>query len=450
MLRDEAIPAAIEAGTWAGELHLVRSDGREFPVSLVLIANRSADGDVAFISAIGRDLTEHKALEQRLHQARTMEAIGRLAGGIAHDFNNLLTSIIGHSDLLLRHLEDDQTRTDAEEIKAAGQRAAALTNQLLAFSRRQVLQPRPLDLNTLIADLSEHLTEMAGDRIELAMQLDTSLGRVKADPVQLQEIIVSLVENACDAMPDGGRLTICTAHFDVGLTPDAVRHLDFLEPGPYAVLSVIDSGCGMDEETLTRIFEPFFSTKKEVKGIGLGLPTVYGIIKQSGGDIWVESAPGQGTTVKVYLPAVEQELDAGPEAQSVDESRTDTRTILLAEDEPAVLKLAARVLRSRGYNVLQARDGVEALEIQQAHPGHIDVLITDVIMPRLGGAELAERLLGSRPDTRVIYISGYTDNKTVRDMMANKDMAFLRKPFTPQALLQLARRVLNEEQRRTA
>ena len=449
-LRDEAIPTAIQKGSWTGELHFARTHGREFPVSLVLIANRTPEGEVAFISGVARDLTDHKALEQRLQQARTMEAIGRLAGGIAHDFNNLLTSIIGHSDLLLRHLPDDQHRTDLEEIKAAGQRAAALTHQLLAFSRRQVMQPRPLDLNAIIADLDLRLEEMAGDKIQVVVELDSSLGRVKADPVQLQEIIVSLAENACDAMPVGGRLTIRTAHFDVGLTPEAVRHLDFLEPGPYAVLSIIDNGCGMDEDTLSRIFEPFFSTKKEVKGIGLGLPTVYGIVQQSGGDIWVESAPGKGTTVTVYLPAIEEQHDARTGAEPIDESLGDQRTILLAEDEPAVLTLAARVLQSGGYTVLQARDGVEALEIQQAHPGHIDMLITDVVMPRLGGAELAQRLRKSRPNTRVIYMSGYTDNKTVRDMMANKEVAFLRKPFTPSALLELARRVLSEARRKSA
>lgn len=439
-MRDQVLPAAIRDGYWSGEVKFRARDGREIPVSMVIVAHRTADGRVDHLSTIARDLTDQKTLEERLRHAQTMEAIGRLAGGIAHDFNNLLTSIIGHCELVLRNLRDEQARPDIEEIRDAGQRAAALTNQLLAFGRRQILQPRLIDLNTLIADLGPRLREMVGDRIQLTTVLDGGLRRVKADPVQLEEIIVSLVENACEAMPAGGSLSIETAHAD--LKPDTARQLGLSQPGTYAVLAVVDRGCGMDEETLTRIFEPFFSTKKEVKGTGLGLATVYGIVKQSGGDIWVKSKPDHGTTVMIYLPAVEEEVEAAKPTERVEEPAATGGTVLLVEDEPAVLSLAARVLRGRGYEVLQARDGSEALQVHEEHEGPIDILITDVVMPKLGGPELVGRLQKVRPQTRIIYMSGYTDNKTVRDMMADSSVHFLQKPFSPAALAELTRQVL--------
>jgi PAS domain S-box-containing protein len=441
VVRDEALPSAVRHGTWSGEVVFETQDGREVPTSMVMIAHRTPDGEVDYVSVVARDLTEQKALEERLRQSQTMDAIGRLAGGIAHDFNNLLTTIIGHSDLLLKYLEDEQSRADIEAIKEAGQRAASLTSQLLAFGRRQVLQLRFLDLNAVIASLGSRLKEMVGDRIELVTILDGTLGNVKADPIQLEEVISALVENSCEAMPNGGRLTIETTQVD--LSHDAAQQLDLSEPGLFAVLSVIDTGRGIDEETRSRIFEPFFTTKKEVKGTGLGLPTVYGIVKQSGGDVWVDSEPGRGTTIKIYLPAIERTAEPvvkpKPPAERVS---TDSATILLVEDEPAVLNLAARVLRARGYTVLEARDGVEALRLQDEHSGKIDMLITDVVMPRVGGPELAERLLKTRSDAGVIYMSGYTDNKTVRDMMADSSVAFLQKPFTPSALAEITRQVL--------
>jgi two-component system cell cycle sensor histidine kinase/response regulator CckA len=439
-MRDQVLPAAIRDGYWSGEMTFRARDGRQIPTSMVIVAHRTADGKVDHLSTIARDLTEQKSLEERLRHAQTMEAIGRLAGGIAHDFNNLLTSIIGHCELVLKNLTDEQARPDIEQIKEAGQRAAALTNQLLAFGRRQILQPRLIELNKLIANLGPRLREMVGDRIQLTTVLDGGLRRVKADPVQLEEIIVSLVENACEAMPDGGSLSIETAHADLKL--DTAQQLGLSQPGMYAVLAVIDKGCGMDEETLARIFEPFFSTKKEVKGTGLGLATVYGIVKQSDGDIWVKSKSDHGTTVMIYLPAVEEEIEAAEPAQKIEEPAASGGTVLLVEDEPAVLSLAARVLRGRGYEVLQARDGSEALQVQEDHAGPIDVLITDVVMPKLGGPELVEQLHKARPHTRIIYMSGYTDNKTVRDMMADSGVNFLQKPFSPAALAELTRQVL--------
>jgi PAS domain S-box-containing protein len=444
-IRNEALPSAIRYGTWSGEVVFRSNDGREIPTSMVMIAHRT-DGEVDYVSVVARDLTEQKALEHRVRQAQTMDAIGRLAGGIAHDFNNLLTTIIGHSDLMLRYLDHEQAREDVASIKEAGQRAAALTSQLLAFGRRQILQLKLLDLNTVIADLGARLKNSIGSDIELITVLDGNLGRVKADPVQMEEVISDLVENACEAMPDGGRLTLATA--DVDLSPEVAQQLGIAEPSRHAVLSITDTGLGMDEVTRARIFEPFFSTKKEVKGTGLGLPTVYGIVKQSGGEVWVESEPGTGTTVKIYLPVSVSEPDVVAPSMPVGQRQhmDEKATILLVEDEPAVLNLAGRVLRARGYTVLEAHDGAEALSAQQSHEGPIDLLITDVVMPKLGGPELAEQMQRSRPELPVIYMSGYTDNKTVRDMMADKSTPFLQKPFTPSALAGIARRVLAEAQ----
>jgi PAS domain S-box-containing protein len=439
-MRDQVLPVAIRDGYWSGEMSFRARDGRTIPTSMVIVAHRTSDGKVDHLSTIARDLTEQKRLEERLRHAQTLEAVGRLAGGIAHDFNNLLTSIIGHCDLVLKGLIDERARSDIEQIKDAGQRAAALTNQLLAFGRRQMLQPRLIELNKLITDLGPRLREMTGDRIQLATVLDSGLRRVKADPVQLEEIIVSLVENACEATPDGGTISIETAHADLKL--DSAQQLGLSQAGMFAVLSVIDRGCGMDEETLARIFEPFFSTKKEVKGTGLGLATVYGIVKQSGGDIWVKSKPDHGTAVMVYLPAVEEQIESAEPTPRVEEPVATSGTVLLVEDEPAVLSLAARVLRGRGYQVLQAHDGSDALQVQEEHAGPIDILITDVVMPKLGGVELAGQLHETRPQTRVIYMSGYTDNRTVRDMMADSGVNFLQKPFSPAALAELTRQVL--------
>ncbi|NIN72282.1 MAG: PAS domain S-box protein [Gemmatimonadetes bacterium] len=439
-MRDHVLPAAIRDGYWSGEMSFKARDGRVIPTSTVIVAHRTSDGRVDHLSAIARDLTDQKNLEERLRHAQTMEAIGRLAGGIAHDFNNLLTSIIGHCDLVLKGLIDERARTDIEEIKEAGQRAAALTSQLLAFGRRQMLQPRLIELNKLITDLGPRLRDMTGDTIHLTTVLDRGLRPVKADPVQLEEIIVSLVENAYEAMPNGGTISIETAHADLKL--DSAQQLGLSQGGIFAVLSVIDRGCGMDEETLARIFEPFFSTKKEVKGTGLGLATVYGIVKQSGGDIWIKSKPNHGTAVMIYLPAVEDLVESAEPTPRAEEPITTSGTVLLVEDEPAVLSLAARVLRGRGYEVLQANDGSEALQLHQEHAGPIDILITDVVMPKLGGVELAEQLHKARPQTRVIYMSGYTDNRTVRDMMADSAVNFLQKPFSPAALAELTRQVL--------
>jgi PAS domain S-box-containing protein len=446
LVRDVAIPTAIRDGSWSGEVIFVSHDGREIPTSMVMIAHRSNDV-VDYLSVIARDLTEQKALEERVRQAQTMDAIGRLAGGIAHDFNNLLTTVIGHSDLLLRHLEDEQAREDVWAIKESGQRAASLVSQLLAFGRRQILKLELIDLNSIIAEAGERLRDTLGAKIELVTVLDANLGKVKADTVQLNELIAALVDNACDAMTDGGRLTIETA--SVVLTHDTAQQLRIGAPGHYAVLTVADTGIGMDEATQARIFEPFFSTKTEVKGTGLGLPTVYGIARQSGGDVFVASTPGGGTSVKVYLPAVTDEKGSASRDSASAPPLESSATILLVEDEPAVLSLAGRVLRARGYTVLEAHDGLEALSTQESHDGQIDLLITDVVMPKLGGPELAKQLQRARPHLHVIYMSGYSDNVKVSEMMTDQGVPFLQKPFTPSALAGITRRVLAEARQET-
>ncbi|HSG81615.1 MAG TPA: PAS domain S-box protein [Gemmatimonadota bacterium] len=447
LVRDQALPAAIRDGSWSGEAAFVSHEGTEIPTSMVMIAHRT-DDVVDYVSVVARDLTEQKALEERVRQAQTMDAIGRLAGGIAHDFNNLLTTIIGHSDLLLRHLEDGQAREDIQAIKEAGQRAASLTSQLLAFGRRQILQLQLVDLNSVIAESDQRLKEAIGDAIQLVTVLDVNLGKVKADPIHITDVISALVENACEAMSDGGRLTIETA--DIVLARDTAQQLGIAGPGRYAVLTVADTGLGMDEGTQARIFEPFFSTKTEVKRTGLGLPTVYGIVKQCGGDVWVTSTPGSGTSVKIYLPIAAGEPAAvTPSTPAVTPSQGEGATILLVEDEPSVLSLASRVLRTRGYTVLEAQDGVEAISAQKSHEGHIDLLITDVVMPKIGGPELAKQLQSSQPDLRVIYMSGYSDNAMVTQTMSDKGVPFLQKPFTPSALAGITRHVLAEARQET-
>jgi PAS domain S-box-containing protein len=441
-LREEAIPTAIRHGTWSGEIVLKSWRGREIPTSFVVIAHRTPNGEVDYVSTVARDLSEQKMLEERLREAQTMDAIGRLAGGIAHDFNNLLTAVIGHADLLLNYIEDEQARADVREIKVAGERAAALTSHLLAFSRRQVTQPRLLDLNSVVAGLEPRLRQMAGRDIELVSACEDGPGLVKADPIQIEKVVGILAQNSCEAMPDGGRLTLRISWID--LAPEEARKLGLPRAGLHAVLSVADTGIGMDEETKARIFEPFFSTKKEVKGIGLGLATAYGIVKQSGGGIYVDSEPGRGTTVNIYLPALAKEIGVARDPVKGAAAPGTCRTVLLVEDEPAVLGVAARVLRTLGLTVLEAQDGVEALEVMEAHPDPIDLLITDVVMPKLGGPELAERIQRSNPGTCVIFMSGYSDNRSVREMMADQSVYFIQKPFTPSMLTGMVRRVLGQ------
>jgi two-component system cell cycle sensor histidine kinase/response regulator CckA len=381
--------------------------------------------------------------EERLRQSQKLEAIGLLAGGIAHDFNNLLTAINGYSDLTLRRLPaDDPLRRNVEEIKKAGDRAASLTRQLLAFSRKQVLQPKVIDLNSVISELERMLGRLIGEDIELRAMLEPQLGHVKADPGQVEQVIMNLVINARDAMPQGGKLTIETENVSLG-EEYAGEHIAVI-PGRYVKLAVTDTGKGMDEEIRKRIFEPFFTTKELGKGTGLGLSTVYGIVKQSGGNIWVYSEVGRGTTFKIYLPRVD-ETTAGYKRSAVLQSALQgTETILLAEDEEIVRKLASQVLGMQGYQVLEAANGRAAVSICERHSGPIDLLLTDVIMPEMSGRDVADRLTQLRPEMKVLYMSGYTDNAIVHQGVLNEGANFIQKPFSPGALGQMVRQVLDE------
>src|SRR5437667_339045 len=390
-----------------------------------------------------RDVTERLGLEQQLRQAQKMEAVGRLAGGIAHDFNNILTAITGHAELLLEDLgHHDPRRVDVDEIRRSAERAAGLTRQLLAFSRQQVLQPKVVDLNALVLDMDKLLRRLIGEDVELATVLDAALGRVKADPGQLEQVIVNLAVNARDAMPDGGKLTLETRNIDLDSSYTLEHSL--VKPGPYVQLTVSDSGIGMDEETQAHAFEPFFTTKPRGQGTGLGLAMVYGTVKQSGGFIWVYSEPGHGATFKIYLPRVDTPTEAATLPAPTVQPARGSETVLLAEDEPAVRAIAQQALERHGYTVLAAPSGAAALALAAQHAATIDLLLTDVVMPGMSGRDLADRLTAQRPGIRVLYISGYTDNAIVRHGMLEPGLAYLQKPFRPDALVRKVRDVLDE------
>jgi len=393
---------------------------------------------------IYEDLTEQKKLEDQFRQSQKMEGIGRLASGVAHDFNNLLTTIMGYADLALMSLaEDDPLRGNLEEIKGGGERAVSLTRQLLAFSRKQILQPVVLDLNGVITGFVKMLERLIGEDVELETVLASELKRVEADPGQMEQIIMNLVINARDAMPEGGKLTIETANVD--LDEAYARHHGIeLGPGPYVMLGVTDAGTGMDDKTKSLIFEPFFTTKEVGKGTGLGLSTVYGIVKQSGGYIWVYSEPGEGTTFKVYLPAVEKEATQAQKEQTSPDDLTGSETILIVEDDDALRKLACKILEPQGYSILEAQNGIEALKVSEEHGDQIHLMITDAVMPQMGGRELAERLRPLRPDLKVIYMSGYTDNAILHHGVLSPEIEFLEKPFTPARLKRKVREVLDQ------
>jgi two-component system cell cycle sensor histidine kinase/response regulator CckA len=399
---------------------------------------------------VSRDITERKRVEEelrqseeQLRQSQKLEAVGQLAGGVAHDFNNLLTVITGYSDLTLRRLNpDDPLQRHVIEIKKAGERAASLTRQLLAFSRKQVLQPKVLELNAVVADMNKMLRRLIGEDIDLTTVLDPTLGQVKADPGQIEQVLMNLAVNARDAMPEGGKLTIETAN--VCLDAKYVGGHAVMQPGQYVMLAVSDTGCGMDAEIQEHIFEPFFTTKEQGHGTGLGLSTVYGIVKQSGGNIWVYSEVGRGTTFKVYLPRVDEKVEESKPGAAHTEAPEGWETILLVEDEQMVRDLAARALREQGYSVVEAGNGEEALRIAGERGGkEIHLLLTDMIMPRMNGHELAERLTRSHPRMRVLFMSGYTNRGIVNRGMLNEGALFLPKPFTLEGLTHRVREVLD-------
>ncbi|MDX6710042.1 MAG: hypothetical protein QOH96_1058 [Blastocatellia bacterium] len=399
------------------------------------------EGEPARLSAV-RDITERKHLEEQLRQSQKMEAIGRLAGGIAHDFNNLLTVISGYCELTLRRLQpEDAVIPNLEEIRTAAGRAATLTRQLLAFSRKQLLQPKVLDLNALISDLERMLRRLIGEDIDLQTVLKPELSRVNADPGQIEQVIMNLVVNACDAMPDGGRLIIGTENLFI--TEDYARHHVAVKPGPYVMIAVSDNGSGMNNETKARLFEPFYTTKELGKGTGLGLSTVYGIIKQSMGNIWVYSEVRLGTTFKVYLPAIEEEVDGKPASQSSQPIALGSETILLVEDDKMVRGLSLITLEEAGYRVLQAANGVEALLICEQYPETIHLLLTDVVMPGMSGRAVSDRVKELRPQILVLYMSGYTEDAIVHRGVLNEGINFIEKPFVLAALTRRVREILD-------
>ena len=393
------------------------------------------------VLGVATDITERVQLEEQLRQSQKIEAIGRLAGGVAHDFNNLLTTILGYSDLVLQALEPDHAvREDLEEIKRAGERAAGLTRQLLAFSRKQILTPVVLDVNAVVVNLKKMLGRLIGEDVELTTLLDPALGAVKADAGQLEQIVMNLAVNARDAMPEGGHITIETKN--VELDDLYAREHTYTTRGPYVLLAIGDTGMGMDPETQSHIFEPFFTTKGPGKGTGLGLSTVYGIVKQSGGSIEVYSEPGKGTVFRIYLPRVDQPVPK-PIPPPVAASAKGSETILLVEDEDGLRALARRVLEASGYTVLAARDAENAAEIAGAHADRIELLLTDTVMPGASGPDLARRLAPLRPDMKVLFVSGYTDDAVVRARLLDPSAAFLQKPFSPDALARKVREVLS-------
>ncbi len=387
------------------------------------------------------DVSDRKKLEAQLRQAQKMEAVGRLAGGIAHDFNNLLMVIQGYAELLIdRSKPGDAFRRNAEQIQEASQRAASLTRQLLAFSRKQMLAPSVLNIESVVADMEKILRRLIGEDIELVTVNSPDLWRIKADRSQIEQVILNLAVNARDAMPRGGKLTIETAN--VEFDKSQARLPVVLTPGHYVMLAVTDNGCGMDSETQAHIFEPFFTTKEKGKGTGLGLATVYGIVKQSGGYIWVYSEPGQGTTFKVYLPRVEEGLSPQEVRNESQNIPRGTETILLVEDEQGVRDLAREYLEICGYKTLVAENGAAAVKVAAEHQGGIDLMMTDVVMPGLSGSELTKSIQAVRPGIHIMYMSGYTDQAIVHHGILGPDIVLLQKPFTLSALANKLREAL--------
>ncbi|MGB7621953.1 MAG: PAS domain S-box protein [Terriglobia bacterium] len=429
---------------WRGEFQNKKKNGELYWEYATISPIKNAQGDITHFLAINEDLSVRKSLEEQLRQSQKMDAIGRLAGGVAHDFNNLLTAILGYSELMETKLKaNDPLYSNVQEIRHAGERAATLVRQLLTFSRKQVLQPKVLNLNQIVGELDKMLRRLIGEDIDLVTLLDPHVGQVRADVGQVEQLVVNLAVNSRDAMPKGGKLTIETA--DVELDESYASDHVNVQPGPYVMLSVSDTGCGMDSAVRSRIFEPFFTTKEAGKGTGLGLSTVYGIVNQSGGSISVYSEPGEGTTFKIYLPRVDEPVEPVTQYPMGTDASRGTETILIVEDDLLVRKLASETLGKFGYQILEAAHGEEALRICKTHEGTIQLLLTDIIMPGMTGRELAGRIEPLFARIKVIYMSGYTDNAILHQGRLDPGMNFLQKPFTPSILLQKVREVLDKE-----
>ncbi|MFZ0684575.1 MAG: PAS domain S-box protein [Terriglobales bacterium] len=439
---DRLVEEYRHSGSLSGvEVQWKRKDGRVIVVRLSGCAAVSCDEPEEVLELMAEDITDRRQLEEQLRQAQKMDAVGRLAGGVAHDFNNLLMVINGYTEVLLEQLEPGcDMRHKVQTIQQAADRAATLTRQLLAFSRKQLLELKVVDVNSVIGDMERLLRPLIGENIEFVTRLSPDAGHTRVDAGQLEQVIMNLVVNAKDAMPEGGKLIVQSSDVTVRQTLSEHR---FIQPGHYAVISVSDTGHGMDKEIQSRIFEPFFTTKEKGKGTGLGLSTVYGIVKQSNGYVYAQSAPGAGTTFYVYLPRVEDSAEATIPKVSQQKETGGCETVLLVEDEESVRELVRITLASRGYKVLEAENGEEGLRTAESCKGHIDILITDVVMPGIGGRELAKRLLALRPGISVLYLSGYTEDAVVAQGASGPATAFLQKPFTLQNLARKVREVLH-------
>jgi signal transduction histidine kinase/ActR/RegA family two-component response regulator len=422
------------------EVQWKRKDGRVIIVRLSGCAAICCDEPEEVLELMAEDITDRRQLEEQLRQAQKMDAVGRLAGGVAHDFNNLLMVINGYTEVLLEQLDEGSDMCHkVQSIQQAADRAATLTRQLLAFSRKQHLELKVVDVNNVIGDMERLLRPLIGENIELVTRLSGDTGHTRADAGQLEQVIMNLVVNAKDAMPEGGKLTVQSSDVTVRQTLNEQR---FIQPGRYAVISVSDTGHGMDKETQSRIFEPFFTTKEKGKGTGLGLSTVYGIVKQSNGYVYVQSEPGAGTTFFVYLPRVAESAEEMCPAKSPQNETDGCETVLLVEDEESVRELVRITLTSRGYRVLEAENGECGLRVAESCKGHIDILITDVVMPGIGGRELAKTLLALRPGISVLFLSGYTEDAVITQGAPGPATAFLQKPFTLQSLARKVREIL--------
>ena len=422
------------------EIQRTRKDGTPLFLKLSCGATYDASGKPHGITAVYEDVTHSRKLEDQLRQSQKMEAVGRLAGGVAHDFNNLLTVVLGASDLLLHEIPAEDPHNEVvREIRAAGERAAALTTQLLAFSRKQLVEPKVFGINQMVSDIDKMLRRLIGEDVQVSVRLDDDLGSVKADRGQIEQVLVNLVVNARDAMPDGGLLVIQTAN--ITLDESYVQSHSGVQAGEYVMMAVSDTGIGMSEETRAHIFEPFYTTKGAGRGTGLGLATCYGIVKQSGGHIGVYTEVGVGTTMKVYLPRI---MSAAAPVSSVTATvQRGSETLVLVEDDKAVRSITRRMLDGQGYSVLEAEDGPTALEILRTHPGKIDLLFTDVVLPGMGGREVAEKARELRPKIKVLFTSGYTDDVILQHKLLEHDVTLLQKPFTPAGLASKVREVLD-------
>jgi PAS domain S-box-containing protein len=422
------------------ECILLTSNGKEIPI-LKTVTTMLLGGKECLLDTF-IDITEKKKLEAQFRQAQKMEAIGVLAGGVAHDFNNLLTAILGNTQLaLMKVIKDESLREGIQEIEKAGLRAASLTRQLLAFSRKQIIKPKILDINEVINK------RMIREDIEFLTVLEPELWKVYTDPGQIDQVIMNLVVNARDAMPRGGKLTIETANVELEETYFQNRDTES-KPGPYVMLAVTDNGTGMDKETLSRIFDPFFTTKEIGSGTGLGLSTVYGIVKQNKGYVWGYSEPGKGTTFKIYFPRVAKDVViAGKKQEEFAGGISGSETVLIVEDDDALRNITKKMLQKYGYKILEAKNGEKALNIGETHEGPIHLLLTDMVMPGMSGSELSEKMQSIRPETRVIYMSGYTDNAIVRHGILRRDINFIEKPFSPESLGKKVRQVLDAEKK---